>query len=86
MWLWVGRPLRRPQPHEINQVCELTRCFIFTKDDDEPPNLSFVFFSSTAGNNDKLKGSSSSYGFFLGVQKMMTSLLAHCCLMGFFLG
>jgi len=46
-----------------------TRCFIFTKDDDKPFGSSFLFFFSIAKNNDKLKGSLLSYGFFLGCGK-----------------
>jgi len=46
-----------------------TKCFIFTEDDDEPPDSSFLCFFSIAENNDKLKGSLFSYGFFLGCKK-----------------
>ncbi len=46
---------------------EPTTCFIFTKDDDELICSYFVFFSSIAENNDKLKGSSSSCGYFFGL-------------------
>jgi hypothetical protein len=49
---------------------ELTKCFIFTKDDDKPPDSSFVFFSSITEENDKLKRSLLSCGFFLGCIKL----------------
>jgi hypothetical protein len=44
-----------------------TKCFIFTKDDDKPPSSFFYFYFSIVENNEKLKGSLLSYGFFLGL-------------------
>jgi hypothetical protein len=46
----------------------------------------FCVFSSIAEDNDKLKGSSSSCGFFFGLQKMMTSLPTHHHFMSFNFG